>query len=308
MTNYTETTPRHHRDIAKTSLRHHRDKTKTRPNITKASLWHHGDITETPPKRHWDITETSAKHYENETETSPWHHRNNTETSPKHNHEIPETSAKHYENKPETPPWHPETSPKQRKTKTDTSRRQDRDTTESMNFSILKLSPSTYGSQLHWFPKGAQYSNSNGNLRFCLETRSKCSSLLITKQSKHHHQRKKTVLQHQRDNTKPSPTHHQNITAPSPHITEISPKHARDVPNTSKHLKHHPTTYEPQLHWFAQRCTIYKFKSEFWILLRNPIKMFINGNHQTIKTPSPKKKNSTATLTRQHQAITHSWS
>ena len=101
------------------------------------------------------------------------------ETSPKHHRHIPETSVKH-----------PETSPKQRKTKTDTSRRQDRDTTESMNFSILKLSPSTYGSQLHWF---------------------------------------------------------------------------------------------------AQRCTMYKFKLEFWILLRNPIKMFINV-HQKIKTPSPKEK------------------
>ena len=54
-------------------------------------------------------------------------------------------------------------------------------------------------------------------------------------------------------------------------------------------LKHHPSTYESQLHWFAQRCTIYKFKVECWILLRNPIKMFINVHHQTIKTPSPKK-------------------
>ena len=55
-------------------------------------------------------------------------------------------------------------------------------------------------------------------------------------------------------------------------------------------LKHHPSTYGPQLHWFAQRCTIYKFKLELWILLRNPIKMFINVHHQKIKTPSPKQK------------------
>ena len=201
---------KHHqlyRNNTETSPKHQWDTTVTKPkqdrNITKASPWHHGDITETPPKRHWNITATSAKHYENETETSPWHHRNNTETSPKHHHEIPETSAKHYKNKPETPPWHPETSPTQRKTKTDTSRRQDRDTTDSMNFSILKLSPSTYGSQLHWF---------------------------------------------------------------------------------------------------AQRCAIYKFKMEFSILLKIPIKMFINVHHQTIKTPSRKQKKSTT----QHQAITHS--
>ena len=85
------------------------------------------------------------------------------------------------------------------------------------------------------------------------------------------------------------------------HITETSPKHARDVTNTSLKdhttesmnfsiLNHHPSTYGPQLHWFAQRCTIYKFKLEFWILLRNPIKMFINVHHQEIKTPSPKQK------------------
>ena len=206
--NISKTPPKNQQNHIKTTRRHQQKKAETRPR-------HHRDITKTTPRHHWDTTETSlrhhrditAKHYENKTETSPWHHWNNTETSPKHHRDIPETSVKHHENKTETPPWHPETSPKQRKTKTDTSRRQDRDTTESMNFSILKLSPSTYGSQLHWF---------------------------------------------------------------------------------------------------AKRCTIYKFKSEFEILLRNPIKMFINVHHQTTKTPSPKKTNSTATSTRQHQAITHS--
>ena len=118
---------------------------------------------------------------------------------------------------------------------TETRPRYQRDMAESMNFSILKHHPSTYGPQLHRFAqKGAQYSNSNWNFRFCLETRSKCSSMFIPKKSKHHHQsKKKTAQQHQRHNTKPSPTHHQNITAPSPHIKETSPKHARDVTNTS---------------------------------------------------------------------------
>ena len=55
-------------------------------------------------------------------------------------------------------------------------------------------------------------------------------------------------------------------------------------------LKLSPSTYGSQLHWFAQRRTVYKFKLEFEILLRNPIKMFINVHHQTIKTPSPKNK------------------
>ena len=53
--------------------------------------------------------------------------------------------------------------------------------------------------------------------------------------SKHHHRRK---------NTKPSPTHHQNITAPSPHITETSPKHARDITNTSL-IVHQKTLKKP---------------------------------------------------------------
>ena len=85
-------------------------------------------------------------------------------------------------------------------------------------------------------PKGAQYTNSNWNFRFCVESRSKCSSMFISLSPKNQNtiiKAKKTAQQHQRHNTKPSPTHHQNITAPSPNITETSPKHARDVTNTS---------------------------------------------------------------------------
>ena len=378
-----QTTPKQHGDIRKKRQRQDRDITETSPKQHRGPR-HHWDTTETSWRHHRDIT---AKHYENSTETSPWHHWNNTETSPKHHRDIPETSAKHHENKTETSPWHPETSPKQSKTKTDTSRGQDRDTTESMNFSILKLSPSTYGSQLHWFAQRCTIYKFKSEFEILLRNpikmfinvhhqtiktpspKKKNSTATSTRQhqaithspSKHHstinthhrdftetcprphqHIKKleassediratatlvcpkvhniqiqigiwdfaqkpdqnvhqcssenqntitkeiKTAPQHQRHNTKPSPTHHQNITAPSTHITEISPKHARDVTNTSKNLKHHPRTYEPQLHWFAQRCTIYKFKLEFEILLRNPIKMFINV-HQKIKTPSPKK-------------------
>ena len=79
-------------------------------------------------------------------------------------------------------------------------------------------------------PKGAQYTKSNWNFRFCVETRSKCSSMFISLSPKNQNtitKAKKTAQQHQRHNTKPSPTHHQNI------ITETSPKHARDVTNTS---------------------------------------------------------------------------
>ena len=156
-----------------------------------------------------------------------------------------------------------------------------------MNFSILKLSPSTYGSQLHWFAQRCTVYKFKSEFEILL--RNPINMFINV-----HHQTIKTPSPKKNkqrcNNTKPSPTHHQNITAPSTHITEISPKHTRDITNTSKHLKHHPTTYEPQLHWFAHRCAIYNFKLEFEILLRNPIKMFINIHHQTIKTPSPKKK------------------
>ena len=67
----------------------------------------------------------------------------------------------------------------------------------------------------------------------------KCAKNKIenTRQIKHHHQSKKKKA-------KPSPTHHQNITAPSPHITGTSPKRARDVTNTSLKdpKKHHQKT------------------------------------------------------------------
>ena len=100
----------------------------------------------------------------------------------------------------------------------------------------------------------------------------------ITKTKRRHH---RDTPRHHPSNTKPRPTHHGDKT-----------RHDRDMTESMNFsiLKHHPSTYGPQLHWFAQRCTIYKFKLEFWILLRNPIKMFINVHHQKIKTPSPKQK------------------
>ena len=227
---------------------------------------------------------------------------------------------------------------------------------ESMNFSVLKHHPSTYGPQLrakvHSLPK----------LEFEVLLRNPSSPKNQNTTTK----AKKTALQHQRHNTKLSPTHHQNITAPPRGFTE----YARDVTNTSlkglqntikkptkqhqnnpetspknrdrdmtetsqRHRqnntetrqrqdqertetqprqgrditetrKHHRSTYGLQLHWFAQRRTIYKFKLEFEVFLKNPVKMFISVHHQEIKTQSPKQKNSTATSTTKHQAITHS--
>ena len=307
---FTETCPRRHQHITERSPKHHqknntstpkqhRDITKKRQrqdrDITETSPKQHRDITETPPKRHWDITETSQQSM---TKTRPRHHHDttetNTETSPKHHRDIPETSV-YISKASRTQDRDITMTPRDI---TQATQNQDRHITETrprawffQSWSFLRRHT---GRSYTGLPKGAQYTNSNRNLRFCLETRSKCSSMFITKQSKHHHQRKTnstatSTRQHQAI-THSSSKHHSTINKHHRDFTE----HARDVTNTSKHLKHHPTTYEPQLHWFAQRCTIYKFKLEFEILVRNPIKMFINV-HQKIKTPSPKKK------TLQHQ-------
>ena len=281
-----QTTPKQHGDISKKRQRQDRDITETSPK-------QHRDITETPPKRHWDITETSQqsitktapRHHHDTTETTPRRHRNIIATSPRHQQSITKT-MRHHRDTPRHHPSNAKPRPTHHGDKTETRPR-------AWIFQSWSFLRRHTGHSYTGLPKGAQYTNSNRNLRFCLETRSKCSSMFI-RQSKHHHPRKK---QHCNIN-ETTPSHHPliiNITAPSPHIMETSPKHARDVTNTS--LKH------PQLHWFAQRCTIYKLKLEFEILLRNPIKMFINVHHQTIKTQSRKHKNINDTTPSHHPLI-----
>ena len=200
----TDISPKHRRDKTNTSLPHH-------PNQTDTSLTQTRDITETSLTHHRDKTETSQK-------TSPRHHWNSIETAPRRHGDIPETRPHNWDL--------PETFKTAYQNNTETSPRQGSIIRRHTAHSILP--------QLHWFAqKGAQYSNSNWIFRFCLETRSKCSSMFIPKKIKTPSpKQKKTAQQHQRHNTKPSPTHH-NITAPSPNITETSPKHARDVTNTS---------------------------------------------------------------------------
>ena len=122
--NMPETSPTHHWTIPKTPPNCQQNNTKTTPR-------HHQKKTETRPRHDRDITETRQRQDQDKTETEPRHDRDITETPPKGFWDITETSAKHYGNKTETSPWHPETPPKQRKTKTDASRRQDRDTNET---------------------------------------------------------------------------------------------------------------------------------------------------------------------------------
>ena len=120
-----------------------------------------------------------------------------------------------------------------------------------------------------------------------------------TKTTTRHHQKKQRP-RHDRDITETSPKQHRDK-------TETRPRKDRDKTETSRRQgsiigRHNGL----QLHWFAQRCTIYKFKLEFEVLLKNPVKMFISVHHQKIKHNHQSKKNSTATSTTKHQAITHS--
>ena len=67
------------------------------------------------------------------------------------------------------------------------------------------------------------------------------------------------------------------------HITETRPRHGRDMSESMNFssLKHHPSTYGPQL-----RAKVHNLQIQIGIevLLRNPIKMFINAHHQKNKT------------------------
>ena len=142
-------------------------------------------------------------------------HRNIIATSARHQQSITKTRPRHHR---DTPRHHPSNT-KPRLTLTETRPRHGRDMSESMNFSVLKHHPSTYGPQLPAKVHSLQ------KLEFEVLLRNPSSPKnqnTITKA-------KKTALQHQRHNTKLSPTHHQNITAPSPHITETSP----NMPETS---------------------------------------------------------------------------
>ena len=141
------------------------------------------------------------KQHCNINETTPSHHPLIIKTSQHHQH----TSPRFHRNMPETSPTHQNT------------------------WSIIRrhTSHSYIG-----LPKGAQYTNSNWNLRFCLNP----IKMFINVHQKIKTPSPKKPKQHCNINYTTA-SHHPliiiNITEPSPHITETSPKHARDVTNTS---------------------------------------------------------------------------
>ena len=161
--------------------------------------------------------------------TPPKQHRDVTETSSRHPRDISKALRKQDRDITVTPRDITQATQNQDRHITETRPRHNRDMTESMNFSILKHHPTTYGPQLHWFAQRCTIHKFKLGFYIFRGNPIKMFINVHPKKSKHHHQSKKTALQHQRHNTKPSPTHHQNITAPSPHIQRLH----RNMPETS---------------------------------------------------------------------------
>ena len=232
--------------------------------------------------------------------TPPKQHRDVTETSPRHQQSITKTNRRHHR---DTPRHHPSNT-KPRPTHHGDKTRHDRDMTESMNFSILKHHPSTYGPQLHWFAQRCTIykfklefwillrgpikmfinvhhqklkTSSPKQKKHCSinDTTASHHPLIIKTSQNHHGDFTETCPRRHQHITERSPKHHQKTNKTTPKHRRITkkgqrPRHDRDMTESRNFsiLKHHPSTYGPQLHWFAQRCTIDKFKLEFEILLR----------------------------------------
>ena len=169
----------------------------------------------TPPKQHRDVTETSSRHPRDISKALRKQDRDITQATQNRDRHITET-------RPDTT----ETWPR------------------AWTFQFWSTIRRHTGHSYTGLPKGAQYTNSNWNLRFCLGTRSKCSSpknqSTITKaknstatsttqhpaithsSSKHH----STITTHHGDFTDTCPRRHQ-------HITERSPKHHQKTNKTT---------------------------------------------------------------------------
>ena len=213
------TSPRHRQSITKTRRRHHHDTTETTPrghrNIIATSPRHQQSITKTKPRHHRD----TPRHHPSNTKPRPTHHGDFTETCPRCHQHITERSPKHHQKTNKT-------TPKQHRDITKKRQRQDRDMTESINVSILKHHPSTYGPQLHWFAQRCTIYKFKLEFEILLR---KPIKMFITKKSKHHQQSKKTALQHQRT----TPSHNPLIIKTSQHDHNTSWRLHRYMPERS---------------------------------------------------------------------------
>ena len=95
----TKASPTQSRDITNTKPRHHPHVTKTSQHNHYTSPRHARDIANTSLKDHQNITSTCRKHLDTspKNETSLKYHRIIHETQTKHNRDITETSPKHHQ-------------------------------------------------------------------------------------------------------------------------------------------------------------------------------------------------------------------
>ena len=123
--------------------------------------------------------------------------------------------------------------------KTETRPRQDRDTTETRprhhrdkEASSVDIRATAFCHSYTGLPKGAQYTKSNWNFRFCVKTRSKCSSMFISLSPKN-----QNTITKAKNSTATSTTQHQAITPliirTSQHHHQTSRRLRRNMPETS---------------------------------------------------------------------------
>ena len=169
--------------------------------------------------------------------TPPKQHRDVTKTSSRHPRDISKALRKQTRDTTVTPRDITQATQNQDRHITETRPRHDR---EHEFFNLEAFSVDIRVTATLVCPKVHNIQIQNGILDFASnpdQNVHQCSSPnnqnTITKEKKQHCNLNETT-----------PSHHPliiiNITAPSPHITEISPKHARDVTNTS--LKHPQNT------------------------------------------------------------------
>ena len=208
-----------------------------------SSLRHHRNVIETSPRHQQSITKTRRRHEHDTTETTPRRHRNIIAASPRHQESITKTRPRHHRDTPRHHPSNTKPRPTHHGDTTVTRPRHDR---EPEFFNLEASCVDIRATATLVCPKVHNIQIQIGNWDFSQEPDQNVHHCSSPKNQDTITTKAKKTLQHQRHNTKPSPTHHQNITAPSPHITETSPKHARDVANdqhiTERSPKHHQKT------------------------------------------------------------------
>ena len=315
---FTETCPRCHQHITETSPKHHQ---KKQQNHTKTTRRHQQKKAETGPRHHQNNTETSLRHHRNVIETSPRHHskalrkqdrditmtplkqhRDVTETSSRHPRDIGKASRKQDRDITVTPRDITQATQNQDRHITETRPRYDREH-EFFNLEAFSVDirvtatlvcPKVHNIQIQigiW--DFAQ--KPDQNVHQCSPPNNQNT---ITKEKKQHCNINETT-----------PSHHPLIIKASQHHQHTSPRFHRNMPETSpthqntwsiirRHTSHSYTGLPKGAQYTSSNWSL-----RFCLETRSKCSsMFIRKSKHHLRS----NKNSTATSTRQHQAITHS--